>query len=158
MSINPKKPNKKLWQSEEIKATDLKYLGFKEINKLDASRKFAENINVFVKFFYHDAFKKTLIESPLFLLDKTVLKNLKQINNQFSHLNKTQYSQNIETKQITTYTAFDYLFVKLKMQEIFPHTIMSTFIYSDNRTKTPKQFIKEKVIPANKNQITFQFN
>ena len=158
MSINPKKPNKKLWQSEEIKATDLKYLGFKEINKLDASRKFAENINVFVKFFYHDAFKKTLIGSPLFLLDKTVLKNLKQINNQFSHLNKTQYSQNIETKQITTYTAFDYLFVKLKMQEIFPHTIMSTFIYSDNRTKTPKQFIKEKVIPANKNQITFQFN
>ena len=152
--MKPKKP----WEQREISTIQLPFLGFKEIDQLVAKRKFAENVNVFVKFFYHDAFKKTLIESPLFLLDKTVLKNLKQINNQFSHLNKTQYSQNIETKQITTYTAFDYLFVKLKMQEIFPHTIMSTFIYSDNRTKTPKQFIKEKVIPANKNQITFQFN
>ncbi len=158
MSITPKNQIKKPWQSEEIQTSDLKYLGFKEIDKLDASRKFAENINVLVKFFYHDAFKKTLMESPLFLLDKTVLKNLKQINNQFLHLNKTQYSENIETKQITTYTAFDYLFMKLKMQEIFPHTIMSTFIYTDNRTKIPKQYIKEKVIPPNENQITFQFN
>ncbi len=149
---------KKPWEQKEISTIQLPFLGFKEIDQLAAKRKFAENINIFVKFFYHDAFKKTLIESPLFLLDKTVLKNLKQINNQFSHLNKTQYSENIETKQITTYTAFDYLFMKLKMQEIFPHTVMSTFIYTDNRTKTPKQFIKEKVIPANKNQITFQFN
>ena len=153
-----RKPNKKPWEQKEISTIQLPFLGFKEIDQLVAKRKFAENVNVFVKFFYHDAFKKTLIESPLFLLDKTVLKNLKQINNQFSHLNKTQYSENIETKQITTYTAFDYLFMKLKMQEIFPHTIMSTFIYTDNRTKTPKQFIKEKIISPNENQSFFNFS
>lgn len=150
--------SQKLWITVDIKSTELQHLGFKEINKLSASRMFAENINVLIKFFYHDAFRKTLVESPLFLLDKTVLKNLKQINNQFSHMNKIQYSENIETKEITTYTAFEYLFVKLKMQEIFPHTIMSTFIYSDNRTKTPKQFVKEKIIPLNENQSFFNFN
>ena len=152
--MKPKKP----WEQREISTIQLPFLGFKEIDQLVAKRKFAENVNVFVKFFYHDAFKKTLIESPLFLLDKTVLKNLKQINNRFTHLNKTQYSENIETKQITTYTAFDYLFMKLKMQEIFPHTIMSTFIYTDNRTKTPKQFIKEKIISPNENQSFFNFS
>lgn len=151
------KPHK-LWITADIKSTELQHLGFKEINKLSASRMFAENINVLIKFFYHDAFRKTLVESPLFLLDKTVLKNLKQINNQFSHMNKIQYSENIETKEITTYTAFEYLFVKLKMQEIFPHTIMSTFIYSDNRTKTPKQFVTQKPIPLNENQSFFNFN
>lgn len=151
------KPHK-LWITADIKSNELQHLGFKEINKLSASRMFAENINVLIKFFYHDAFRKTLVESPLFLLDKTVLKNLKQINNQFSHMNKIQYSENIETKEITAYTAFEYLFVKLKMQEIFPHTIMSTFIYSDNRTKTPKQFVTQKPIPLNENQSFFNFN
>ena len=150
--------SQKLWITADIKSNELQHLGFKEINKLSASRMFAENINVLIKFFYHDAFKKTLVESPLFLLDKTVLKNLKQINNQFSHMNKIQYSENIETKEITTYTAFEYLFAKLKMQEIFPHTIMSTFIYSDNRTKTPKQFVTQKPIPLNENQSFFNFN
>ncbi len=150
--------NQKLWQSLDLKSTEMQHSGFKEINKLSASRMFAENINILVKFFYHDAFKKTLIESPLFLLDKSVLKDLKKINNHFSHMNKNQFVEHIETKEITTYTAFDYLFMKLKMQEIFPHTIMSFFIYSDNRTKTPKQFIKEKIIPLNENQSFFNFN
>jgi hypothetical protein len=89
-----------------------------------------------LNFFYRDINLKKLVESPLYLLDKDILKD----------------------KNIPKYTSFDFLFQKLKMQEVFPHPIMSTFIYTDNRTKTPKQFIKEKVIPANKNQITFQFN
>ncbi len=150
--------NNKLWQSIDLKTIDLPHSGFKEINKLDASRKFAENINILVKFFYHDAFKKTLIESPLFLLDKSVLKDLKKNNNHFSHMNKNQFAEHIEIKDITTYTAFDYLFMKLKIQEIFPHTIMSTFIYSDNRTKTPKQFVQEKIVPLNENQSFFNFS
>lgn len=150
--------NKKMWFSQDIKSTELKYLGFKEINQLDASRNFALGLNVLVKFFYHDAFRKTLIESPLFLLDKSVLKDLKKINNQFSHMNINQYSEHIETKQITSYKAFDFLFQKIKMQEVFPHAIMSTFIYTDNRTKTPKQFIQEKIIPSNENQSFFNFN
>ncbi|MDD2896905.1 MAG: hypothetical protein PHG81_12885 [Aliarcobacter sp.] len=149
--------NKKPWQSKEIKSTELVHLGFKEINKLDASRKFPQNINILIKFFYHDAFKKTLIESPLFLLDKTILKNLENINRNFQK-NKSEYSQDSVYKQITTYTAFDYLFTKLKIQEIFPHTIMSHFIYTDNRTKTPKQFITQKVIPLNENQSFLNFN
>lgn len=133
--------NKKPWLSQDLKSTELVNLGFKEINKLDAMRKFPENVNVLIKFFYHDAFKKNLVESPLFLLDKTILKDL-----QFLKQNK-----------ITSYTAFDFLFMKLKMQEIFPHAIMSSFIYTDNRTKMPRQYIKEKVIPANENQILFDF-
>jgi hypothetical protein len=148
--------DKKPWQSQDIKSTDLEYLGFKEINKLDASRKFVEKINILVKFFYHDAYKKTRIESPLFLLDNSILKDLQKINKKFAE-NKNEYSQDTQLKQITTYTAFDYLFMKLKIQEVFPHTIMSTFIYSDNRTKTPKQFVKQIEIPLNENQSFFNF-
>ena len=131
-----RKPNKKPWEQKEISTIQLPFLGFKEIDQLSAKRKFVENINILVKFFYRDINLKKLVESPLYLLDKTILKD----------------------KNIPKYTSFDFLFQKLKMQEVFPHPIMSTFIYTDNRTKTPKQFIKEKVIPANKNQITFQFN
>lgn len=131
-----RKPNKKPWEQKEISTIQLPFLGFKEIDQLAAKRKFVENINILVKFFYRDINLKKLVESPLYLLDKTILKD----------------------KNIPKYTSFDFLFQKLKMQEVFPHPIMSTFIYTDNRTKTPKQFIKEKVIPANKNQITFQFN
>lgn len=128
--------NKKPWLSADIKSTDLEHLGFKEINKLDASRKFPENINILIKFFYHDAFKKTFVESPLFLLDKTILKD----------------------KTTLKYSAFDFLLQKLKIQEVFPHTIMSTFIYTDNRTKTPMQYIQEKIIPLNENQSFFNFS
>ncbi len=131
-----RKPNKKPWEQKEISTIQLPHLGFKEIDQLSAKRKFVENINILVKFFYRDINLKKLVESPLYLLDKDILKD----------------------KNIPKYTSFDFLFQKLKMQEVFPHPIMSTFIYTDNRTKTPKQFIKEKVIPANKNQITFQFN
>lgn len=131
-----RKPNKKPWEQKEISTIQLPHLGFKEIDQLSAKRKFVENINILVKFFYRDINLKKLVESPLYLLDKDILKD----------------------KNIPKYTSFDFLFQKLKMQEVFPHSIMSTFIYTDNRTKTPKQFIKEKVIPANKNQITFQFN
>jgi hypothetical protein len=145
--MNSNKP----WQSKEIKSTELSHLGFKEINKLDASRKFPQNINILIKFFYHDAFNKTLIESPLFLLDKTILKNLEKVNKDIEQV-KNEFFVNPKYKRITTYTAFDFLFTKLQMQEIFPHSIMSTFIYSDNRTKIPKQFIKEKIIPLNENQ------
>ena len=130
--MKPKKP----WEQREISTIQLPFLGFKEIDQLAAKRKFVENINILVKFFYRDINLKKLVESPLYLLDKDILKD----------------------KNIPKYTSFDFLFQKLKMQEVFPHPIMSTFIYTDNRTKTPKQFIKEKVIPANKNQITFQFN
>lgn len=150
--------NKKPYQSADIKAVNLPHSGFKEINKLSASRMFAENINVLVKFFYHDAFRKTLVESPLFLLDKTILKDLKSINKDLQSISGEFFEPNSTCREITTYTAFDYLFQILKIREVFPHTIMSFHIYSDNRTKTPKQFIKEKVIPLNKNQITFQFN
>ena len=119
-----RKPNKKPWEQKEISTIQLPFLGFKEIDQLAAKRKFVENINILVKFFYRDINLKKLVESPLYLLDKDILKD----------------------KNIPKYTSFDFLFQKLKMQEVFPHPIMSTFIYTDNRTKTPKQFIKEKQI------------
>lgn len=132
MSINPKKP----WEQKEIPTAQLPYLGFKEIDPLAAKRNFVENKNILVKFFYHDMHLKKLVESPLYLLDKDILKD----------------------KNIPKYTAFEFLFQKLKMQEVFPHSIMSIFIYTDNRTKTPKEFIKEKIIPLNENQSFFNFS
>lgn len=127
---------KKPWEQKEISTNDLAYLGFKEIDPLAAKRNFVENKNILVKFFYHDMHLKKLVESPLYLLDKDILKD----------------------KNIPKYTAFEFLFQKLKMQEVFPHSIMSTFIYTDNRTKTPKEFIKEKIIPLNENQSFFNFS
>lgn len=127
---------KKPWEQKEISTIQLPHLGFKEIDQLAAKRKFVENINILVKFFYRDINLKKLVESPLYLLDKDILKD----------------------KNIPKYTSFDFLFQKLKMQEVFPHPIMSTFIYTDNRTKTPKQFIKEKIISPNENQSFFNFS
>jgi len=148
----------KRWQSIDIKAVDMPYSGFKEVNKLYVPRMFAENINVLVKFFYHDAFTKTLVESPLFLLDKTILKELKSINKDLQSISGEFFEPDATCREITPYTAFDYVFQSLKIREVFPHTLMTFYLYSDNRTKTPKQFVQEKIIPANKNQITFQFN
>ena len=136
MSITPKPKIKKPWEQKQIPTTQLSLLGFKQIDQLTAKRNFVENINILVKFFYHDMHSKKLVESPLYLLDKDILKD----------------------KTVPKYTAFDFLFQKLKMQEVFPHAIMSTFIYTDNRTKTPKQFIKEKIIPLNENQSFFNFS
>lgn len=136
MSISPKYSNKKPWISRQILVSELSHLGFKEINVFDANRKFVYNINIFVKFFYRDISLKKLVESPLYLLDKDILKD----------------------KTIPQYTAFDFLFQKLKMQEVFPHPIMTSFIYTDNRTTTPKQFVIEKEIPLNQNQSFFNFS
>ena len=134
--MSKRKEIKKPWEQKEISTNDLAYLGFKEIDPLAVKRNFVENKNILVKFFYHDMHLKKLVESPLYLLDKDILKD----------------------KNIPKYTAFEFLFQKLKMQEVFPHSIMSTFIYTDHRTKTPKGFIKEKIVPLNENQSFFNFS
>ena len=74
-----RKPNKKPWEQKEISTIQLPFLGFKEIDQLAAKRKFVENINILVKFFYRDINLKKLVESPLYLLDKTILKDKKDL-------------------------------------------------------------------------------
>ena len=49
---------------------NVKTFGYKEINQIDAQKKYINNINIFVKFFYLDINRKKIIESDIYILDK----------------------------------------------------------------------------------------
>ena len=122
---------------KKMQKTNLDLFGCVELYTHTARQKYLKGFNVFVKFYFHDIHQKKLIESDLYMLDKDILKDT----------------------SINGFEAYTFALQKIKMRHIFPHSIMSFFLYTDNRTKTPKEFIK-KVVPVsnqNQNQLSFSF-
>lgn len=109
--------------------------GYQWLSSFNIHDKFRKGLNVYVKFYYMTSHKKDLKESKLFIIDKSLLTTNMSMSEKDKIL-KDSYN-------------------KILMKEIFPHTIMDTFYYTDNRTKIPKEFIVEEV---EKNpQLTFSF-
>lgn len=108
--------------------------GLTWLTPFNAKKKYKQNINIFVKFYYHDLTTKNLKETGLFILDKTYL-------NDIQNPSKNPYND-----------AFNAITVK----NIFPNQIMDYFCYTDNKTKIPKEY--EKLIikkGVNQTQLSF---
>lgn len=113
-------------------AYEMKRFGYQWLTDLSAFQKFSRGINIYINFYYHDLYTKQLLESPLFLLNKDELKNNK----------------------LTRRQQFDNALNHIKIQEIFPNTIMDYFYYTDNRTVIPKEFIKSEILESKLKQLT----
>lgn len=115
--------------------------GYKKIYEFQALDFFKESKNVFVKYYYQDFHTKRLTESKLFKLEKPnlLVKNKLDIN---SSLTQIRNSKIVHKRNITD-NDFKNSINKILVNNIFPHKIMQTFYYTDNRTKIPTQNIKE---------------
>lgn len=102
---------------------DMKRFGYNWLTDLSAYQNYSKNINIYVTYYYSDIDTKKLIESPLFILNK-------------NHLNDNY---------LTRKQQFNNALNEIKMQNIFPHTILEYFYYTDNRTVIPKEFLKEQI-------------
>ena len=111
---------------------DLKRFGYDWLTRSSANHKYKEKINIYVVIYYVDINTKELKESPFTLLSKEYLETVNFGNRAF-------------TDSLNQFL----------MRDIFPHTIMNTFYYTDNRTVIPKQFQKQELITDN--QLTFNF-
>lgn len=115
---------------------NVKTFGYKEINQIDAQKKYINNINIFVKFFYLDINRKKIIESDIYILDKDFLKD----------------------KTVSIFEACKFAIQRIKVKHIFPHTIMSSFIYTDNKKTIPKQFVNKEIVSNKQKQMLLDFN
>ena len=113
-------------------AYEMKRFGYQWLTDFSAFQKFSRGINVYINFYYHDLNTNKLKETPLFLLDKDELKNNK----------------------LTRKQQFENALNHIKIQKVFPNTIMDYFYYTDNRTVIPKEFIKEEIISSKLKQLT----
>lgn len=134
---------------------NVKRFGYKEIYFFQAKEKFKENKNIFVSFYYHDFEKCKLVETPLYLLNKNPDLSSSCTTKAFDKFIK-ETGNEFGTKAIIKNSPFDVSYNQILMKHVFPHSIMETFYFTDNRTKIPKEYEQQSLIVPD-NQLTFNF-
>ncbi|MFY9090305.1 hypothetical protein [Arcobacter aquimarinus] len=125
-----------------------KRFGFTWITDLTALEKYIKNINVYVIYYSYDVYDSKLIESPLYLLNKNLLNEMKTIYS-------TEFVKPKKIKKFTPKEAFKIANNELKIKYIFPNTIFNYYYYTDNRTVIPKEFLQvPKLKNSNQKQLT----
>lgn len=128
-----------------MKNQEVKRFGYNWLTDFNAVQKFSLGLNVYVCYYYHCMHKKTLIESPLYILDKSLLDEMQIVKSD-------KFEKPKKERKYTNDEAFKHAIMKLKMRHIFPNTIMDYFYYTDNRKEIPKEFQEKPVI--HQNQLT----
>ncbi len=135
---------------------NIKKFGYTSLYLFQAKEKFNQDINVFVSFYYHDFAKCSLVETPIYIFSKKGLTPISEFSDSYKKFVK-EIGNEFSEKDIIKNTPFETSLNRILMKHIFPHSIMETFYFTDNKTKIPEEFLEQKEVIED-SQLTFNFN
>ncbi len=130
-----------------------KVFGYERIYFFQAEKKFKQGLNIFVLFYYHDFDSSTLIESPICFLGKSLPSHLPAFTDSYrKHL--LSLNENLGSAPLISKSTFGVLLDHVLMKNVFPHRLIETFYYTDNKTVVPKEFLRQIIEEPKHKQLT----
>lgn len=132
---------------------NLKSFGYQRIYLFQVKDKFKQGLNIYALFYYQDFDSKKLIESPLYFLGKDKPTGLPELTDSYRNF-LLETRENFNLKELPIKSTLEILIDHVLMKNVFPHSLIDTFFYTDNKRTVPKEFLKQIEEPQNHKQLT----